>query len=93
MVKERGLHLLTIGGNIVTSWSWFGTNLLGIGLHSYGFMSAAFWWLIAFAATQLVIIAAGLIVPQASWISFRTHLPAPGTNSRVPSKSPTPQSA
>jgi hypothetical protein len=56
-------------------------------------MSAAFWWLIAFAATQLVIIAAGLIVPQASWISFRTHLPAPGTNSRVPSKSPTPQSA
>jgi ABC-type transport system involved in cytochrome c biogenesis permease subunit len=93
MVKERGLHLLTIGGNIVTSWSWFGTNLLGIGLHSYGFMSAAFWWLIAFAATQLVIIAAGLIVPQASWISFRTHPPAPGTNSRGPSKSPTPQSA
>ena len=96
MVKERGLHLLTIGGNIVTSWSWFGTNLLGIGLHSYGFMSAAFWWLIAFAATQLVIIAAGLIVPQASWTSFRAHPPASGSSSKptsIPGKSPTPQSA
>ena len=37
MVGDRGLAVLAIGGNIVTSWSWFGVNELGIGLHSYGF--------------------------------------------------------
>src|SRR5438552_5152388 len=28
IIKERGLMLLAIFGNIVTSWSWFGTNML-----------------------------------------------------------------
>ena len=37
LVKDRGLAILAIGGNIVTAWSWFGVNQLGIGLHSYGF--------------------------------------------------------
>ena len=36
-IGPRGFALFTIGGNIVTAWSWFGTNQLGIGLHSYGF--------------------------------------------------------
>lgn len=72
LAKERGLHLLTIGGNIVTSWSWFGTNLLGIGLHSYGFMSAAFWWLAAFAISQVVLILLGWTIPQSGWRSFKS---------------------
>ena len=48
LVRERGLMNLAIFGNIVTSWSWFGTNMLGVGLHSYGFMDAAFFWLMSF---------------------------------------------
>ena len=36
IVKERGLATLAIVGNIVTSWSWFGVNQLGLGRHSYG---------------------------------------------------------
>src|SRR6185312_10248665 len=44
MVRERGLAVSGIIGNIVTSWSWFGVNMLGIGLHSYGFMDSAFYW-------------------------------------------------
>ncbi|MFM7135880.1 MAG: cytochrome c biogenesis protein CcsA, partial [Planctomycetota bacterium] len=36
-IGPRGFALFTIAGNIVTAWSWFGTNQLGIGLHSYGF--------------------------------------------------------
>lgn len=55
-VKTRGLMALAIFGNIVTSWSWFGTNMLGVGLHSYGFMEAAFYWLLAFCITQLALI-------------------------------------
>ncbi|MEO0475198.1 MAG: cytochrome c biogenesis protein CcsA, partial [Planctomycetota bacterium] len=41
IVKERGLMVLAVSGNIITAWSWFGTNLLGVGLHSYGFMDGA----------------------------------------------------
>jgi cytochrome c-type biogenesis protein CcsB len=60
IVKERGLACLAVGGNIVTSWSWFGVNMLGIGLHSYGFMGAAFYALLAFVASQVVLIFVGM---------------------------------
>jgi ABC-type transport system involved in cytochrome c biogenesis permease subunit len=70
LVKQRGLMCLAIFGNIVTSWSWFGVNMLGVGLHSYGFTQATFWWLIAFIASQLAIIAAASL-PLAKWRSFR----------------------
>ncbi|MBE35870.1 MAG: cytochrome C biogenesis protein [Opitutaceae bacterium] len=70
-VKQRGIMCLAIFGNIVTSWSWFGTNMLGVGLHSYGFMDAAFWALTIFVATQLGFIAIGNI-PLNKWRSFRT---------------------
>ena len=63
LVKQRGLMALAIFGNIVTSWSWFGTNMLGIGLHSYGFTNAAFVGLIVFVATQLAFIALTLRLP------------------------------
>jgi ABC-type transport system involved in cytochrome c biogenesis permease subunit len=68
-VRQRGLMCLAIFGNIVTSWSWFGTNMLGVGLHSYGFTEAAFWWLTAFVASQLAMIAVANL-PLAKWRSF-----------------------
>jgi ABC-type transport system involved in cytochrome c biogenesis permease subunit len=74
LVKQRGLMCLAIVGNIITSWSWFGTNMLGVGLHSYGFMDAAFWWLIAFVLTQLGIIALAQL-PMERWRSFRPQAP------------------
>lgn len=37
LVKERGMAVLTVVGIIITTWSWFGTNQLGVGLHAYGF--------------------------------------------------------
>ncbi|MCW5550472.1 MAG: cytochrome c biogenesis protein CcsA, partial [Opitutaceae bacterium] len=70
LVKQRGLMNLTIFGNVVTSWSWFGTNMLGVGLHSYGFQEAGFWWLIAFVASQLMLIILGCL-PLKTWRSFR----------------------
>jgi ABC-type transport system involved in cytochrome c biogenesis permease subunit len=56
LLRERGLMCCAIGGNIVTSWSWFGVNNLGIGLHSYGFTSGVMIALITFAASQLALI-------------------------------------
>jgi len=71
MVRERGLMVLAIFGNIVTSWSWFGTNMLGIGLHSYGFTEAAFFWLLFFIVTQLAFMAVGIFGRE--WRKVRTH--------------------
>jgi ABC-type transport system involved in cytochrome c biogenesis permease subunit len=70
LVRQRGLAVMAIFGNIVTAWSWFGVNMLGVGLHSYGFMGAAFWWLIVFAASQLAVMAVAA-VPLTRWRSFR----------------------
>jgi ABC-type transport system involved in cytochrome c biogenesis permease subunit len=75
MIRQRGLMALAIFGNIVTSWSWFGTNMLGVGLHSYGFTDAAFVALSAFVVSQLALIAIAL-TPLEKWRSFRTA-PAP----------------
>jgi ABC-type transport system involved in cytochrome c biogenesis permease subunit len=69
LVRQRGLMCLAIFGNVVTSWSWFGTNMLGIGLHSYGFTQAAFWWLSAFVVSQLLLIALANL-PLEKWKSF-----------------------
>jgi ABC-type transport system involved in cytochrome c biogenesis permease subunit len=63
LVRERGLMNLAVFGNIVTSFSWFGVNMLGIGLHSYGFMDAAFPWLVMFIVSQALIIGDGLLPP------------------------------
>ena len=82
LVRERGLMNLAVFGNIVTSFSWFGVNMLGIGLHSYGFMDAAFRWLMAFDASQVLLIALGLL-PTRLWMSFRTTSPSDGIPSPI----------
>jgi ABC-type transport system involved in cytochrome c biogenesis permease subunit len=64
LARERGLAALAVFGNVVTSYSWFGVNMLGVGLHSYGFMDAAFKWLILFVVSQLAIIGLGLLPPH-----------------------------
>jgi cytochrome c-type biogenesis protein CcsB len=64
--RERGIAVMAIFGNIVTSLSWFGVNMLGVGLHSYGFMDQAFGVLLAFIVSQLVIMGMGTI-PQKHW--------------------------
>ena len=61
LVKQRGLMNLAIVGNIMTSWSWFGTNLLGVGLHSYGFTESGAVVLGGFVASQLALIAVSFL--------------------------------
>ena len=91
MVRERGLATCAVIGNIVTSWSWFGVNMLGIGLHSYGFMDSAFYWLLAFVVSQLVLIVLGCL-PLRMWKSFRDVAPpaAPATGGGTRGVKPAP---
>jgi len=71
LIRERGLMNMAMFGNIVTSFSWFGVNMLGAGLHSYGFMAQAYFWLETFDINQLLLIGVGLL-PLRMWRSFAT---------------------
>ncbi len=71
MVKDRGLAILAVAGNIATSWSWFGVNELGVGLHSYGFTDGVLLALLAFVVSQLLIIGVGSL-PKSMWMSSRS---------------------
>ena len=75
LVGERGLMNLALFGNIVTAFSWFGVNMLGIGLHSYGFMDSAFKWLMLFNVSQGLFILLGFL-PLRHWKSFNSSSPA-----------------
>jgi ABC-type transport system involved in cytochrome c biogenesis permease subunit len=68
-IRQRGLMIMAIFGNIVTSFSWFGVNMLGVGLHSYGFMQKAFPWLVGFMISQLALMAVAAM-PLERWRSF-----------------------
>jgi ABC-type transport system involved in cytochrome c biogenesis permease subunit len=66
MVKQRGVAVLAVAGTLVTMWSWFGTNQLGIGLHAYGFNNSLvklcrYYWL-----SQLVVVGIGML-PLGVW--------------------------
>lgn len=70
LVKERGMAVLAIAGNIFVSWSWWGVNELGAGLHSYGFTEGTVIKLGLFVLSQLVLIGIGL-TPHSMWQSVK----------------------
>lgn len=55
LCSDRFFLGFAVLGNIVAAWAWFGVNLLGIGMHSYGFTDGGWIWLGAFVALQLVV--------------------------------------
>jgi ABC-type transport system involved in cytochrome c biogenesis permease subunit len=69
LVKLRGVAVLAIAGNMITIWSWFGTNQLQAGLHSYGFSTELAERCMIAWVTILALIALGLL-PQKYWRSF-----------------------
>ena len=61
MVSEKNLMACAIFGNIIVAFSWFGVNMLGVGLHSYGFMEGAPFWLGVFMISQLLLMGLALL--------------------------------
>jgi hypothetical protein len=92
LVREKGVMAMAILGNVVTSLSWFGVNMLGVGLHSYGFMDRAFWPLSAFLACQVALAALALAPPRFRPVGAAAHAPvAPSTGARGAAPSPSPR--
>jgi ABC-type transport system involved in cytochrome c biogenesis permease subunit len=71
LIKQHGLAVMAVFGNIVTAWSWFGTNQLGVGLHEYGFSSAVATSMVAFDFIMLGVIILG-IIPKSMWLSSQS---------------------
>ena len=54
--------MLSMVGNLVTAWSWFGVNELRAGLHSYGFTEGRLYALGVFFAVQTAILVLFLLL-------------------------------
>ncbi len=57
IVSTRNFALLNCFNVIVTFLCWFGVNLLGVGLHSYGFQGGTAAWLLGFVLADALAIA------------------------------------
>ncbi|MCE9593266.1 MAG: cytochrome c biogenesis protein CcsA [Planctomycetes bacterium] len=55
-VRDFGVAMVTAFGGTVVAFSWFGVNLLNVGLHSYGFTAGIHFWLWAYYLGQWGLI-------------------------------------
>lgn len=69
LVRERGFHLLVLVNGIIVAFSWWGVNLLNVGLHSYGFTDGIQKMLNWFYGVEGALIALCLLM---GWIHSRT---------------------
>ncbi len=82
-VADFGFSMAAIFCGIVVAFSWFGVNLLGVGLHSYGFTSGIFRALVTFYAVEAVVLAMGFCAwLWEDWLNMRTASALKGNNSR-----------
>ncbi|MCK4762740.1 MAG: cytochrome c biogenesis protein CcsA [Candidatus Aminicenantes bacterium] len=63
-IKENGMAFGSVVGVIAVALAWFGVNLLGVGLHSYGFTSGVARSLFLFIAFELLFMTAAFLTLQ-----------------------------
>ncbi|MFP6617687.1 MAG: cytochrome c biogenesis protein CcsA, partial [Candidatus Hydrogenedentota bacterium] len=61
-LKQMGLHIAALFTGCVVGFSWWGVNLLGVGLHSYGFTEGIWNATYAFWTVEAVTMVLGFIV-------------------------------
>jgi ABC-type transport system involved in cytochrome c biogenesis permease subunit len=57
MIKERGFAVGAIIGLVLVMFAWIGVNLLGIGLHAYGFTSTGARLLVFVVGAEVLFLA------------------------------------
>ncbi|MCA8943335.1 MAG: cytochrome c biogenesis protein CcsA [Planctomycetes bacterium] len=60
-IRHYGVALLSVLGGAVVAFSWWGVNLLGVGLHSYGFTSGVQNALVAYYGLSVLVFALGIV--------------------------------
>ncbi len=61
-IKQMGIHIAALFTGCVVGFSWWGVNLLGVGLHSYGFTEGIWNATYAFWTVEAVTMVLGFIV-------------------------------
>lgn len=56
-IRERGMANMAVLGGVVVSMSWWGVNLLSVGLHSYGFTSGVAMTLYIYWGIEVLVLA------------------------------------
>ena len=67
LARDRGVAMLAVLGNIVTIWSWFAVNELGVGLHQYGITEGRMFAVAVTWLANVAVIGLGLI-PSRFWL-------------------------
>lgn len=71
-IRDRGVCCMAIGAGMVVAASWWGVNLLNVGLHSYGFTSGVAKFLYIFWGSQGLV----LVLSLGDYLSSKTNSPA-----------------
>jgi hypothetical protein len=75
-LRDDGICMAAAFGGTVIAFSWWGVNLLGVGLHSYGFTSGVHTTLWSYYWLQWGVVGLGALV----WLrGRRPAAPAPGS--------------
>jgi len=56
-IRDFGLCVMAVIGGGVVIFSWWGVNLLGVGLHSYGFTSGVWMILMVTYGLEALLLA------------------------------------
>ncbi len=79
-IRDHGIALSAVFCGAIVAFSWWGVNLLGVGLHTYGFTSGAAYGLMIFCAIESVVLLAGGI----QGLMMRSAAPTSGSTPPVP---------
>ncbi len=60
-IRDHGLQMGAVFGGITVAFAWFGVNLLGVGLHSYGFTDGVHGALNTFYYSQSAVLFLGAV--------------------------------
>jgi ABC-type transport system involved in cytochrome c biogenesis permease subunit len=87
-LKEWGVNLAAVFGAIVVTFSWWHVNLLGVGLHSYGFSDSKKMLVFAFYGVISIVLLVGIGFMYYEKASKRATPADPlgGTGAPVPAK-------
>jgi len=66
-IRDLGVNMAAVAGAAIVAFSWWGVNLLGIGLHAYGFTSGTMNALLAYWAFEVLVIFLGSTVRLREW--------------------------
>jgi ABC-type transport system involved in cytochrome c biogenesis permease subunit len=86
ILREAGLCLAAAFGGTVVAFSWWGVNLLGVGLHSYGFTSGVHSALWTYYAVQWGLVGVGLLTLAAERARARGSAAAVAQEAAAPAR-------